>query len=75
MDTILSAVLLLFNFGSNKHCEFVASLGRTKTNFPAYGSKTVMLSLCILDGIVVAMQRHRVAVCRGRARVFSRESL
>ena len=57
------------------HCEFVDSLSRTKKNFLACGIKTVMLSLCFFDGIVVAVQRHRFAVCCGRARVFSGESL
>ena len=55
--------------------EFVDRVSRTKTILLACGIKTVMLSLCLVDAIVVAVQRSRCAVCRVRARVFSSESL
>ena len=55
--------------------EVVDRLSRTKTILLACGIKTVMLSLCLVDAIVVAVQRYRFAVCRVRARVFSSESL
>ena len=52
---------------------FINRLSGTKRKPRACGVKTVMLSLCLVDAIVAAVQRYRFAVCCGRARVFFNE--